>query len=65
MASQIGLVQLPAATTTSSPGRSTGSDRSSRASTSEKIAVLAPMPSPIESSAAITRPGLLRSERTP
>ena len=62
--SQIGLVQelwrpsLPVTSRTSRCGSPTGSDRSSRLSTIEKMAVLAPMPSASDSTATAVTIGV-------
>ena len=60
----MGLVQLRL-TMTSASGSRTGSVRSSTASTSEKIAVLAPSPRPSDSVAAMTSPGRFSRLRAP
>src|SRR5687768_9348382 len=50
-------------TSTSEPGSLTGIGRNRTASTSENIAVLAPIPSPRERIATAAKPGLRRSQR--
>ena len=51
-------------TTASRCGSTTGSERSSSALMSEKMAVLAPMPSASDKAATIETMGVARSERT-
>ena len=67
MASQIGFVHdvydWPWRTITNCSGCETGSDRRISASTMEKIAVLAPIPSASERMAMSETKGVARSER--